>query len=361
MSGKIKILYVDDELNNLTGFKATLRLHFHVLISQTPADAVKLLDEHPDIRIIFCDQRMPDKTGVEFFEEIRTAYPLPVRILLTGYADIESVIDAVNKSHIFRYVKKPWVYEDLISAINESNNFYLANSMLHIKNEELQKAYNELDKFAYSVSHDIRGPLSGILGAINLSRDMDDIGEIRPLLELMEKSVKKLDTFILGMHEYYSLQRGGLIIKDIDFNKIVNDLKDIYKVYATTNNIEFEANLNVNEPFRNDEMVTNTILNNLISNAFKYQKTGHSPRLVQLNIDVNRGQATIVVKDNGIGIPKEYREDIFNLFFRASARAAGAGFGLYNVKNALIKLNGQIKVDSEVEVGTTFTVKIPNK
>ncbi|MGX5688198.1 sensor histidine kinase [Arcticibacter tournemirensis] len=361
MSEKIKILYVDDEPNNLISFKASLRMDCNVFIADNTVVAEKYLAEHPDIRIIFCDQRMPEKTGVEFFEEIRIKYPLPVRILLTGYADIESVIDAINKSHIFRYVRKPWVYEDLLSSIKEANNFYLANSMLIVRNNDLQKAYNELDKFAYSVSHDIRGPLSGILGAINVSAEMDEISEIKELLGLMEKSVKNLDTFIQGMHDYYSLQRGELSIKEIDFTKITRELQDIYKIYATGSNTELDIKIQTSEPFRNDEMLLMSILNNLLSNAFKYQKKDTACKSVKLFIEVNKGKAIIVVKDNGIGIPEQYVGDIFNLFFRATYLGSGSGFGLYNVKSALLKLGGDITVESEEDIGTTFTVTIPNK
>jgi len=105
MSEKIKILYVDDEPDNLVGFKATLRIKYQVFVTDQVNEAAAILDRHPDMRIIFCDQRMPGKTGVEFFEEIRARHPLPIRILLTGYSDIESTIAAVNKGNIFRYLK----------------------------------------------------------------------------------------------------------------------------------------------------------------------------------------------------------------------------------------------------------------
>ena len=81
------------------------------------------------------------KTGVAFFDEIRSEFPLPVRILITAYTDVEAVIDAINKGNIFRYVKKPWSNVDIMSCIEEANKFYIASSMLSIKNEELQKAY----------------------------------------------------------------------------------------------------------------------------------------------------------------------------------------------------------------------------
>lgn len=361
MSEKIKILYLDDELNNLIGFKATLRLDYIIYTAQNSTEALAYLNKHPDIRVIFCDQRMPDKTGVEFFEEIRSLHPYPIRILLTAYTDIESVIDAINRGHVFRYVKKPWLDADIISAIDEANKFYLANSMLSIKNEELRKAYVELDKFAYSVSHDIRGPLVGISGGIDLALQSDDIIEIKEILRMMEKSVSKLDTFILNMHDYYSLERGGLKITDISFNEIVKEIEEIFGIYAKASKIDFKINVNQKEPFWNDVISINLIINNLLTNAFKYQKQDNENKFVHLNIDVHRGSATISVSDNGSGIDQKYKDEIFNLFFRAHVKESGSGFGLFNVKSALQKLNGTIDVNTVLGEGSTFTVTIPHK
>jgi signal transduction histidine kinase len=280
--------------------------------------------------------------------------------MLTAYTDVESIIDAINKGNIFRFVKKPWIEADIIWAIEEANKFYMANSMLSIKNEELEKAYNELNKFAYSVSHDIRGPLTGILGAINLMREIDDTSEIRQMLFLMEKSVKKLNTYVLSMHDYYSLQRGELKITEIDFNTIIDELKSIYIVNSKINDVQFKVEVRQDEVFLCDEAPLRLILNNLISNAFKYQDPTSTLKSVEVNIVVADGEAIINVSDTGIGILESHLGEIFNLFFRSNATEVGSGFGLYNVKSALLKLNGQIEVSSVLNQGTTFKVTIPS-
>lgn len=361
MSDKIKILYIDDELNNLVGFKALLRLDYQIFTAVNTSDAINYLANHADIRIIFCDQRMPDKTGVEFFEEIRSTCPLPIRILLTAYADIESVINAINRGNVFRYVKKPWIDADIISAINEADKFYVANSLLAVKNIELQKAYTELDKFAYSVSHDIRGPLTGIAGGIDLALNMNSVADMKEVLVLMNQSVSKLESFILSMHEYYSLQRGELMLTAINFTEIINELKEIYKIYAVTGGIAFYTSVEQDESFWSDEICLKLILHNLLSNAFKYQKKESNNKSVSLKIEIKRSILTIEIGDTGTGIHEKHLSDIFNLFFRASSQEAGSGFGLYNVKSALLKLNGKIEVDSQLEIGTVFKVSIPNK
>lgn len=331
------------------------------MIAVNATDAMQHLSSHPDIRVIFCDQRMPGKTGVQFFEEIRSRYPKPIRILLTGYTDIDSVIDSINLGNVFRYVKKPWADDDILGAINEANKFYVSNSLLAVKNEELQRAYNELDKFSYSVTHDMRGPLLSVLGAIEAAQHMDDITEIRKMLMMMKDSVRNLDDFIQSIHDYYNLNRGELEIKEIDFNELVEEQIKIFNFTYLMSDVTFNTNIIQKETFRGDVLSVKLILNNLLSNAFKYQRKDNKNKTVDLNIMVENGYAVIDVIDNGVGIAENYLGDIFNMFFRASTQDVGSGFGLYNVKAAVTKLNGKITVDSELNKGTHFKVLVQNK
>lgn len=141
---KINILYVDDEVNNLVSFKATFRIKYTVHTAESGEEAIKLLNEH-DINIIITDQRMPGMTGVEFLENILKDHPEPVRILLTGYADMNAVVDAVNKGKIFHYLNKPWNEEELDMTILKAYEVYNQrkteqelNDKLTISNEQLE-------------------------------------------------------------------------------------------------------------------------------------------------------------------------------------------------------------------------------
>ena len=142
---KINILYVDDEVNNLLAFKATFRVKYNVITAISSAEAVKLLEQNDDINIIITDQRMPEMTGVEFLESILEKYPDPMRILLTGYADMNAVIDAVNKGKIFHYLSKPWKEEELDETILKAYAIYKErkderemSEKLSISNEQLE-------------------------------------------------------------------------------------------------------------------------------------------------------------------------------------------------------------------------------
>ncbi len=356
---KIKVLYIDDEPNNLNGFKATFRFDYTIFLAKNIDEAYAHLAAHADISVILCDQRMPEKTGVQFFEEMRETYPLPVRMLITGYTDIESVIDAVNRGHIFRYIKKPWTDLDVKSAIEEANKFYVTNSMLIAKNNELQSAYDELGKFAYSVTHDMRGPLLSVLGALDLAKSMDNLPELQEILGMMDVAIRKLDEFIKNTHEYYNLKRGRLVFGEIDFNNIINDTAALFRIAGRMDNVKFNSKVIQNDVFLSDEISIKIIMNNLLSNAFKFQRKNVAEKFVTVDIIVKDNKAEIFVKDNGIGIHDEHLKNIFTMFYRATSEESGSGFGLYNAKDALNKLGGTIEVSSVINEGTTFKITIP--
>lgn len=128
----IHILYIDDEIHNLNAFKASFRRLYTVFTAESAEGAVKILSEN-DIQIIISDQRMPRMTGIEFFESILEKYPEPIRILLTGYADINAVIDAINKGQVYKYFSKPWNEEELRHNIEKAYEVYA----LRKENKEL--------------------------------------------------------------------------------------------------------------------------------------------------------------------------------------------------------------------------------
>ncbi|WP_202912434.1 response regulator [Sphingobacterium olei] len=141
---KISILYVDDEENNLFSFKATFRLKYKIYTAISGSKAIEIVQKNP-IDIIITDQRMPEMTGVEFLEEIIKLDPEPMRILLTGYADMGAVIDAVNKGKIFHYLNKPWSEEELDQTIQRAYEIYTKRkklletySKLELSNEQLE-------------------------------------------------------------------------------------------------------------------------------------------------------------------------------------------------------------------------------
>jgi response regulator RpfG family c-di-GMP phosphodiesterase len=135
LNEKIKVLYVDDEVNNLQAFKATFRRNYQIFLAESAEEARKILEEQT-IEIIITDQRMPNETGVEFLESIIPHHPEPMRILLTGYTDIQAVIDAINKGQVYHYLTKPWDEDYMRTVVKNAYEVF----DLRRKNSQLTKS-----------------------------------------------------------------------------------------------------------------------------------------------------------------------------------------------------------------------------
>ena len=134
----IHVLYLEDEEHNLAAFRAAFRRDFHVHVTTVPSEAVRMLEEFP-IEVVISDQKMPDISGVEFFEMIMANHPDPVRMLLTGHADIDAVIDAINKGRIYKYISKPWNEAELKRLVEEAAELARARSRSSKMNESYSR------------------------------------------------------------------------------------------------------------------------------------------------------------------------------------------------------------------------------
>ncbi len=135
---QINVLYIDDEKSNLTTFKAAFRRDFNIFLAESADNGFDIMKNN-EIHVLLTDQRMPEKTGVEFLSSIIEDFPHTIRILVTGYTDMEALVDAVNKGHIFKYIAKPWDNEKLKEIIEKSYEVY----QLHRENQEITERLSE--------------------------------------------------------------------------------------------------------------------------------------------------------------------------------------------------------------------------
>ncbi|MEJ7558256.1 MAG: response regulator [Pedobacter sp.] len=140
----INVLYVDDEVHNLNAFKASFRRLFNIFIAESALEGRAIL-ENNDIHVIITDQRMPVTTGIEFLESIIPHFPEPIRILLTGYADINAVIDAINRGQVYKYIQKPWTEDDLRINIQKAFEIYSLRKENRELTERLLLANKQLE------------------------------------------------------------------------------------------------------------------------------------------------------------------------------------------------------------------------
>lgn len=232
---------------------------------------------------------------------------------------------------------------------------------LELSNEELKKTNNELDRFVYSVSHDLRAPLASVLGLLEYSQSETDDEEMLVNLELMRESIEKLDIFILDILDYSRNARIGIKKQKINFHEIVAGVHSSLKFMSSGKTVvQIKLDIEECDSFYSDSGRIEVMLSNLISNSIRYYNRSISDPYVEVTINFDIQGAYLVVRDNGIGIDPKHHRRIFEMFYRVSNESTGSGLGLYLVKETIDKLSGTIDFRSEPGVGSEFMIYLPN-
>lgn len=235
------------------------------------------------------------------------------------------------------------------------------NTVKQRQNEDLTKANLELDRFVYSASHDLRAPLSSILGLIEICERSDDPDEIKQCLSLMRRSIRNMDEFTKEIISYSRNARQELKEETVVLYDLVTEVVEDLQFVTGAEEIYVKYNIDKELNFLIDKSRLKAILNNLIGNSIKYHDPQKEDQYIAVEAKYDDSNITIEVADNGSGIPEEHVDKIFNMFYRASDSSRGSGLGLYIVKEVVQKMNGQISVVSEYRKGSTFTVILPVK
>lgn len=228
------------------------------------------------------------------------------------------------------------------------------------QNEELTKTNKELDRFVYSASHDLRAPLASVLGLIHISRRSRDAREIQQYLDMMYERVNRLDEFIHDIIDFARNSRTEIQRDEVYVQQMVNHVLDSLRSVVASQPIDFYIDIPDDLCFHTDMSRLTVIMNNLISNAIKYHDENKQRPFVRIEAMKGDTGYAITVRDNGIGIENEHQARVFDMFYRASERSKGSGLGLYIVKESVDKLQGAIHLKSQLGVGSTFTIEIPD-
>lgn len=227
------------------------------------------------------------------------------------------------------------------------------------KNKELKKRNLELDRFVYSISHDLRAPLSSVLGVVEIAQEETTLEDIQASLKMLKNSVLKLDSFILDILNYFRNSRTEAKKEEFNLNDLVMEIIENLK-YIGANNRKVDIRLFIPDDFKikSDKYRVGFILSNLISNAIRYQNLEAKEPFVEIRAKKSGSKTIINVADNGIGISEEHTPKIFDMFYRVSNASVGSGLGLYIVKESIEKLHGHIELKSEKLIGSNFTVTL---
>jgi signal transduction histidine kinase len=230
---------------------------------------------------------------------------------------------------------------------------------LEKKNNELELANNELDHFVYSASHDLKAPLSSILGLINIAKyDVKDHKAIDYFVRI-ENRVERLTQFIKEVIEISRNTRTDIKTEPIVLEEMLDEIIENNNYIDGMQQIEFKKNINFTAPILSDKARLEVILNNLISNAIKYSDPRKKRCMVDITADKIENVFRITVEDNGIGIAEDEQEKVFDMFYRGVQGKEGSGLGLYILKNMLLKLNGEFALNSKEGEGTKIEISLP--
>lgn len=247
----------------------------------------------------------------------------------------------------------------LVGSIIDISEMKEAEAQIRLQNKMLEKTNNELDKFVYSTGHDLRAPLMSILGLIDLTKEAKNKDEVDHCLNLIANRVHRLDEFIGEIIDFSRNSRLDVIKEEIKLDsllrKIVHDLQYIDNSDKIAINLEIDAGFSLSS----DKKRVETILKNLISNAYKYHNLRKKGPFIHVSASRVNGSAKIMIEDNGDGIKLDSQENIFEMFFRGSEKSKGSGLGLYIAKEMTDKLNGKIYCESKYGEGSRFIVEIP--
>ncbi|MEL6535666.1 MAG: HAMP domain-containing sensor histidine kinase, partial [Bacteroidota bacterium] len=232
---------------------------------------------------------------------------------------------------------------------------------LEQSNHHLNKINHEMDSFMYRVSHDLRSPLTSVMGLISLASQENDTTRRDHYLQLMQKSLNKLDGFIQDIIDVTRNNRQDVKYVEINVKTLVKEYFDQYKYHDGRTDIVCEYENKGQAYLINDEYRLGVILSNLINNAIRFSTQYREDTVVKVSSHIDAERATIQVRDNGPGISKEHQEKIFDMFFRSDNLSGGSGLGLYIVRETVEKLGGNIRVASEVRHGSTFIIELPNQ
>lgn len=304
------------------------------------------------------------------FEDLKTGLAITAFttfLFLFAYFGNVKLIEVERPNDV--YIKISFVFNYFISLIISVLSVYFLMTLnkqseddliqkenfVSQKNAELQKVNEALDRFVYSVSHDLRSPLSSILGLINLANLTKDPGELSEIIKMIQGRVMAQDNFIREIIDYSRNARTETIAESIHLEKLVDEVIDTLKFDGLADKIAFRKQIPVNFILTSDKIRLTVILSNLIGNAIKYHDL--KKEIPFIEIGFKSDVRALYIADNGTGVMPEHQQKIFNMFYRGSDRVTGSGLGLFITKEAVSKLGGTIDLKSVYGEGSTFTVK----
>jgi len=367
-----KILVVDDELGIREGTKRILQnfkvdypfmdeqIDFQILEAATGSEGIEIIDtQQPDILLL--DSKLPDIQGVEVLEYVKNKHYDIIVVMITSYASLELAVKA-TRDGAFDFIPKPFTPQEIRASIeNITKQLFLKRMTQSLNSTGKQIRF----QFLSVLSHELKAPLNAIDGYLHMIREKQFGNNVDAYTEIIDRSmerIKGMRQLILDLLDLTKIETGKPTQKllPVDVSKIVQMAIDTNRPYAIQKDVDIYLNNKSAVMMKADAGEIEIIMNNLISNAVKYNRTGGR---VDCFIEKLPEAVRISVSDTGIGMTEEETQKIFEDFVRIRNQQTrditGSGLGLSIVKKIVDMYKGAVDVQSTPGKGTTFTITLP--
>lgn len=384
MMEKRTVLFVDDESNILKSLNRLLRSEpYQSLFAQGGEEALDILGRE-SVNVIITDLGMPEMDGFTLLKQVQENYPDVIRLVLSVSGDTDSILKAINKESVYRYILKPWEERELKIIIRQATEMFNLqeekrnlltrldehNRLLEQRVKERTRqllaieSAAEIGKYASQIVHNLNNPLFCISGALDmfeveLSDDNTDLNKLQKWTKMAKSGTSDLKDIILGILIHVR-DKTKYEKKQIDVNEIIKSALDFFQINPFfKNKIKKQVDLSDNlPPVLGDSIQIKQIVDNLIKNAIDAMEHSEEKRLT-VKTGFEDKCIAIIISDTGEGISEEDLSNIFSPDFTTKPIGKGTGLGLASVKTMVDAYSGTIHVESKNREGTTFIVRLP--
>ena len=370
-----KILFVDDDEANLLVCEALFGDEFAVLTASSGTEALALLRSH-EVAVVVSDQRMPNMSGIELLEQVRSEFPDAVRILVTAYTDSHAAVEAINRGRVRRYLKKPWEPGELKAIILDGLEQW--STRRRVKELERRLVQTErvyaLGIVAAGIGHELRNPITWI--ASNLQHSLSELGELARALEGRDegRAASKLEEIRAALQDANTgAERVIEIVSAIQLSMVrpsseseLCDLDEVVRLALRLMDGELRRSARVELELQGGPRVSGSrtqlsqiVVNLLVNAVHAIAKLPQDQALIAVRVSADDQLVVLEVADSGPGVPEPDRERIFDPFFTTKP-GVGTGLGLAISRKIAVDLGGSLDVGRDPRLGgAAFRLSLP--
>lgn len=356
---KHTLLCLDDEVDIVEALERQFRKSYRVLKTTSGSEALKLLRKEA-ISLIISDQRMPEMTGVEFLQQASQIQPDAIRILLTGYTEIDSVIAAINSGQVYRYITKPWDPRDLSLTVDQAIEKFEIQQELKNKNQSLANALKDLKqldeaktKFMILINHELKTPLTVLTSYLELLSETSLTEEQQLAVRRMSQSRDRLHRLIEDSLLLMSVESGQRRpqMKKTDIGALITQVVQSLKLEIDSKELQCEIDFKGVKTITTDESWLQIVLAKILQNAIKFadKSSRLSIELDDVSSDQSPHQIQVsVVNDGPLISPAVIKKikDPFTLDEKAMNHREGTGLGLAITQSLLQSLGSELTIEN---------------